>query len=562
MAVLVAVGIALRLGAYVKHPSLGLDEARLALNLGTRSYAGLLRPLDFDQSAPLLFLWLQRAVTDLVGMHDWALRLLPLAAGIGLLVLVPRVFRRLLGPGATAAATTLAACSPLLIEYSISVKQYGIEAWLTLLVLGLVLSSRDAGWSGAPASRLIAAGALVPWLMAPAGFVLCGVSACVFADLRKRGEPAKRFLLRGIPCWALSVGLAYYIAYRPASANPYLRHYWSSALLSPNGAGFAARLWAVLNENLWGLALGYPGPPGLQPGIVGILAIAAVGLIVLAGGRSLARAHTWSILLLVMGPLVAAVAASIAGIYPLGLRLTLFAMPLVQLLLFAGLERALAGLSVDSARRAWIAVGCAMSLPLMAVTLLLLELSQPPEDVQTLVKDLAGRRRGEAVYVFARSIPPWAYYTTDWTAPDRRRLALLARIASAGGAAFENAPRGSRVDASTGTGLAYRTAAGPEIYGLATGIEWTPNLGPLTQEPDASWVEREADRVTAVDAPTWILMSRTLASEQALFAELERRGACATYVRELDNATLIRYLPSSARGRRRCASAVRHLGLD
>jgi hypothetical protein len=295
----------------------------------------------------------------------------------------------------------------------------------------------------------------------------------------------------------------------------------------------------------------------LQPGPVGILAIAAVGLIVLAGGRSLARGHTWSILLLVTGPLTAAVAASIAGIYPLGLRLTLFAMPLVQLLLFAGLERALAGLSADNARRAWIAAGCAMSLPLVAVTLLLVELPQPSEDVQALVKDLARRRRGEAVYVFARSIPAWAYYTTDWNAPDRGRLALLARVASAGGAAFENAASMSRVDPSAGAGLDYRAAAGPEIYGLATGIEWTPNLGPLTQEPDAGWVEAEADRVTSLDAPIWILMSRSLAGEQGLLAELERRGACATYVRALDNATLIRYMPSSARGRRRCASTVR-----
>jgi hypothetical protein len=293
---------------------------------------------------------------------------------------------------------------------------------------------------------------------------------------------------------------------------------------------------------------------------VGILAIAAVLVILLAGGRSLARGHSWSILVLVTGPLVAAVGASIAGIYPLGLRLTLFAMPLVQLLLFAGLERTLAGLSVDHARRAWIAVGCAMSLPLAAVTLLLVELPQPSEDVQTLVKDLAGRRRGEPVYVFARSIPPWAYYTTDWNAPDRRRLAFLARVASAGGAAFENAPSGSHGDTSTGAGLDYRAAAGLEIYGLATGIEWTPNRGPLTQTPDAGWVEREADRVTILHAPTWILMSRTLASEQGLLSELERRGACATYVRELDNATLIRYLPTSAQGRRRCGSGVRQGG--
>jgi hypothetical protein len=52
------------------------------------------------------------------------------------------------------------------------------------------------------------------------------------------------------------------------------------------------------------------------------------------------------------------------------------------------------------------------------------------------------------------------------------------------------------------------------------------------------------------------LMSHMVGSERELLPELERRGACATYVRELDNAMLVRYLPASADPGRKCASTL------
>jgi hypothetical protein len=231
-------------------------------------------------------------------------------------------------------------------------------------------------------------------------------------------------------------------------------------------------------------------------------------------------------------------------------------MPLVQLLLFAGLDRSIMRLPDGHARRAWVAACFALALPLAAVALLQAERVEASEDVRALVKDLSGRRRQEAVYVFAASIPPWAYYTTDWSAPDRRRLGFLARIAGAGGAAFENTPSRARVDDSETAGLDYHTASGAEIYGLATGIEWTPNLGPRKYEPDAGWAEGESRRVASLEAPAWVLMSHTVGAERELLREIGRRGACATYVRELDNAVLARYAPASAAPGRNCAGTL------
>jgi hypothetical protein len=529
-----------------------LDEARLALNIAARSYEELLRPLDHDQSAPLLYLWLQRTTISVLGGHDWALRLLPLVSGIGLVWLVPLLGGRVLSLPGTIVASALAAFSPLLIHYSLSVKQYGSEAALTLVALHFTLQCRESFYRGAPSVRLTILGALLPWLAAPAAFLIVGVGGCAGVDLVRGTANARRFLFRSVPAWAVSITAAYLVVYEPASRNPYLHRYWSSALLSP-GSAFPDRLWALLNENLWGLVLGYPGPPGRHLSVVGFLTVATLLLaLILMGAWRLRQRYGWGIVLLTAAPLFGTLVASVAGIYPVSLRLTLFAAPLVQLLLVSGLDFGIRRLSNAAARRAWTFAGCALTVPLLAVSLLQVTRTEPPEDVRTLVEELSRRRHQEPVYVFAGSIPPWTYYVTDWRVPDRKRLEFVARVARASGAAFENAPSRD-LSRDEGAGLVYRAPTGIELYGLATGIEWTPSLGPLKRSPDEGWASHEAGRIAAAGAPTvWILMSRFVGAERELFRELERRGACATYVRHLDNAVLVRYSLKPSRSPGKC----------
>src|SRR5947209_7734229 len=59
------------------------DEAFVSLNLLDRDYLGLLRPLEYKQVAPMLFLWAESAAYHLLGGAELALRLLPFLAGLG-----------------------------------------------------------------------------------------------------------------------------------------------------------------------------------------------------------------------------------------------------------------------------------------------------------------------------------------------------------------------------------------------------------------------------------------------------------------------------------------------
>src|SRR5437868_5973217 len=96
--VLLALGVAKRLLRYLLRFPVWGDEAFLCLNLMDRDCLGLLRPLRFDQVAPLLFLWGEEAVYHLLGGSELALRLLPLLAGIGSLILFARLAFAALGP--------------------------------------------------------------------------------------------------------------------------------------------------------------------------------------------------------------------------------------------------------------------------------------------------------------------------------------------------------------------------------------------------------------------------------------------------------------------------------
>src|SRR5947209_4519575 len=101
----VGVGIFLRLADWRFDRSLWLDEIYLALNITGRSFAELWKPLDHDQGAPVGFLMLVKLVTLFGGESELALRLVPLAAGLGSMLLFPRVAGRLLPPAGAAFAT-------------------------------------------------------------------------------------------------------------------------------------------------------------------------------------------------------------------------------------------------------------------------------------------------------------------------------------------------------------------------------------------------------------------------------------------------------------------------
>jgi hypothetical protein len=135
LGIFVAVGIVLRLVRYAMDMPVWGDEASLALNILNRGYAGLLRPLDYYQVAPIGFLWSERAVYSHLGMSEYAMRLLPTAAGIGALLLFAWWARLLAWPLAAATATGILAVGNFCVRYAVELKPYGYDLFASLLLL-------------------------------------------------------------------------------------------------------------------------------------------------------------------------------------------------------------------------------------------------------------------------------------------------------------------------------------------------------------------------------------------------------------------------------------------
>ncbi|MGH7580166.1 MAG: glycosyltransferase family 39 protein, partial [Gemmatimonadales bacterium] len=158
----ITAGLILRLMHYVGQASLSMDESRLANNIAARTLGQLSTPLDYDQSAPLLFLWVERLMTRVFGVNELALRAVPMVAGALLLVVAYPFLRRLVGSRAAVLGVAVLAASPAMVTYSNEIKQYMLEVLVAVVLVRLALDTVVAPREPV-GFKLAAAGAFAVW---------------------------------------------------------------------------------------------------------------------------------------------------------------------------------------------------------------------------------------------------------------------------------------------------------------------------------------------------------------------------------------------------------------
>jgi len=499
-------GTLFRVIPYVRRPSLWLDEARLALNLGSRSFAGLLRPLDYDQAAPPLFLWAEKLAMLAGGANEYALRALPLLAGLLVPVLTYLLARRLAGIRVATVAAVLTAISPALVYYSVQLKPYASDAVISLaLLISFVLESdrRGRGWAPGPWTTVL--GALAVWASTTAPFVLAAIALAWVAA--RRGS--WRALVVALGCWAVSFGVAYRWVYRPVAENPYLHWFWGERMLSPWIPGFLGRAYDGVCDVVFTSFVAEVfevGSSGLAAGC--ILAVTVIiGALMALGFARIKRSRVEVFILLAI-PALAAVGASLVGAYPIAGRLMLFSVPLLVIAVAAGVAQLIAG----PGRAAKVAVAVLLGPIVLAGQLRNVVRADDPSReghlrpaVELLERAL---RPGEPVYVAAGALPAWTFYTTDWARPDTVRLARMAREGSSGGRAFENAPSRGRIVAGEGADLVFSFRDGVELLGTPDGAPVRAGH-PRRGLPDSGWATSEALRMQHAAHPTVWFVSTT-----------------------------------------------------
>jgi hypothetical protein len=288
------------------------DEAFLAVNFLDRGYRDLLRPLEYEQVAPIGYLWIELTAVRLFGFSEWSLRLFASICGaLSVLVfrhLASRVLRGV--PLLLAVAIFATAFHP--IRHSAEVKPYASDLLASLILLTLAIE----WWRFPERSRwLWVLCGVVPLLLAvsyPAVLVSSAVSLALAPEALRSDRHSVRLGFLTFNIVLAGSFLALYFSFTVVQSTALLEYYrqgWWKDSFPPLSEPWKVPLWLISAHT--GRMMAYP--IGEKSGGSTATLLAAV-----LGGLILWRAKQPTLLRLIAFPFAMGLAASSFGQYPYG----------------------------------------------------------------------------------------------------------------------------------------------------------------------------------------------------------------------------------------------------
>jgi hypothetical protein len=308
---LLVLGAGLRLARYALNYPLWSDEAFVAANFLRRGYLDLLRPLDYSQICPVLFLWAERAVVDALGFREWTLRLVPLLCGLTALGLFSKMASRVARGPELLLAVGIFAVSAAPIRHAAEVKAYAGD-----LLVALVLLTPALAWlrDRARPDWLWILVPLAPMALAashPAAFVAGGVSLGLAGPVwkdRRRAVVAPFLTFNAVIATTFMLLYIFIIKSQDAAMPLMLRRYWDN-VFPPLSHPFAFARWLVTMHT--GEMFGYPGGGGSG-------ASTGTFLLTITGAIALWKRRERAALMTLLGPFALTFLAAILHKYPYG----------------------------------------------------------------------------------------------------------------------------------------------------------------------------------------------------------------------------------------------------
>ena len=330
---MVGLGLIWRVARFAAGAPFWYDEAYIAVNLLVRDFAGILRPPEYFQIAPLGFFAIERMAILLLGPAEWTMRLVPFVAGIAGLVLFERFARATVDRRSALMAVAIFAASYYPVRHSAEVKPYSIDllASLATMMLGWSLwRDRDGPGRWLALTALIAVGV---WFSYPLIFVAASVG--LMLTIRAWTSPNFRVLrswaILGVVASASWLAMYLTVARPQAEAAPFYSKSdtWDGAF--PPSWKEPRRLVNWLIDVHTGNMLAYPAG-GNTFGSIGTAALVAFGCYSLRRYRS-------TLIAFLLLPLVPTFLASCFHRYPYGTsaRTMLYMAPSFCLLAGIGL---------------------------------------------------------------------------------------------------------------------------------------------------------------------------------------------------------------------------------
>jgi hypothetical protein len=389
---LVGLGLAARLVRYAVNAPIWGDEAMLGHNLLHRDFAGLTGALDRLQVAPVLFLWVERAVVLVLGSSEWALRLVPFLAGLAALLAFWDFARRVVSPTAAALAVGTLAVARWPVFMSATLKPYSCDLLWSAVLLALAVRWRqwpDRLW---PLALLAAVVPVALGSSFPSVFVAGGVALYLLPAVWRHPDRRARALFAAYGLLMLGAfAVEYWLTLR-AQATPqgaalaaYMNDYWSNGFPPAAPPAFLRWLAATHTGRLMAFPIGDAG---------GLSTVSF--LVFLAGVWVSWRSGRRALLVLCLAPFALNFAAAVAHRYPYAAccRLSQHLAPAICLMIGVGWAALLEWLAPRlRLRRRWVGAG-ALLLAAFALGQMVFDVASPANDRHSVWCRQIGREIG------------------------------------------------------------------------------------------------------------------------------------------------------------------------
>ena len=395
---IILLGLSIAISGYIFDRSLWLDEAFLGINLIERNYLELFYSLDHNQVAPILFLLLEKLLSECFNYSDYALRAIPFASFMACMVLTYIVSKQLIpNSHAPILAVCLISLSPIFLSYAHEIKPYMSDAFTTLLLLYISLRLKlTTRWLFVLATT----GVIAVFFSNTSTIILSTIGIYLLSHHYKNAVSILKILLV-ISAWLVAFGVNYFFLLQNNLGSEYLQNYWVNAffridILDP---------YAWLNSCTYALktigrvVFGYPLHYWTWKIFAIFFCISIFFLI---------RTQPLFVSCLLYVPLVIHIVLACFGLYPFATRLLLYQAPLIIIGLSFGIAHISQYLRVPLLSR--IASFC-LVLPLIPLHLY----SLPIRDggiLPAILKLEQHAHHGDTVYVYHSSRWEYKFYSS------------------------------------------------------------------------------------------------------------------------------------------------------
>jgi hypothetical protein len=321
-------GIYISIFQYLKNRSLWFDESMISLNIINKDIFELLKPLDYNQVAPILFLILEKLISY-ISTSEFALRLLPLICFCISCYLYLKIVRIFFENNYTILfSLSMFVFNITLLYYSSEVKQYMLDVFVLILMYYVSLKNYKKEIN--KYYNLSISGCLAIFISNITPIILLTISIYLTTIFLINKKSIFKQYLFVLISWFLTFVFYYYFFIYNHSTHDFMIDWWekNNSFMPYNifESDMYEFIWVKILSIFFSISSSY-----------NILLFIFLVFFVI-GYINLIHKRRFHIILLLIFPIIIHFILSALKIYPFDLRLILYIFPLIMYAISFGFD--------------------------------------------------------------------------------------------------------------------------------------------------------------------------------------------------------------------------------